>query len=117
MSAIPSAGRGGVAFNVSGTSGLYATYRRFSGGTVDLTSRSGNTTTSLGSISSVGSFTSATLRVVVGSSTIEVYLNGDLMLTHTLTPAQVSTFKSNTGWGLATVNNTGTRFDNWKVLG
>jgi hypothetical protein len=111
--------RAGVTLLGDATSYLYAVVDNGNGGQVLLYKRVGTTSTLLGSKIGVGLPATAVLRVEAFTNTINVYFAGTLVITYTLTPAEVTQFKAATHvrYGIIADSDPQTNFSDFLVEG
>jgi hypothetical protein len=104
----------GVVLNADATTALFVLVNQRAGGTVQLAS--GPTPlTVLASATGIGTPAVMKIRADATTTTIRVSLNGTVALTYTLTPAQVTAFRSAThaGFGLVADSDATTTFDDF----
>jgi hypothetical protein len=102
---------------------LYVEWRYQSNGELRLSKKVSDSPTTLGSVTALypgGPSTapaSIVLRLVSTSTTVTVYLDGVLMISHSLSGAETTLFKNSTHrWvGLTAVSDTTSTFDNWHL--
>jgi hypothetical protein len=111
--------RAGVTLLGDATSFLYAVIDNGNGGQVLLYKRVGTTSTLLGSATNVGLPSTAVLRVEAFTNTINVYFSGTLVISYTLTSAEVTQFKSSTHvrYGIIADSDPQTNFNDFEVDG
>jgi hypothetical protein len=111
--------RGGVTLLGDATSFLYAVVDNGNGGQVLLYKRVGTTSTLLGSLIGIGLPSTGVLRVEAFTNTINVYFAGTLVISYTLTPAEVTQFKAatHTRFGIIADSDPQTAFNDFMVTG
>jgi hypothetical protein len=111
--------RAGVTLLGDSTSYLYAVVDNNNGGQVQLYKHAGTTDTLLASVINFGQPASGVLRVEAFTNTINVYFSGTLLFSYTLTPAEVTQFKSATHvrYGIIADQDPQTTFDAFTVEG
>ncbi len=110
-----SANAGLVALN-NGTNFVYALYSTATGGTITLTKSTGSTVV-LSTVTGVGTPTSASMKLDASTTTLKVSFAGNVVLSYTLTAAEITALKGTTNnrFGLIANKDTVTRFDDFHV--
>ena len=100
----------------NGTVYVYAIYSTAAGGKITLYKYSGGAVV-LGTVTGVGRPASALMKLDASTTTLKVSFAGTLVLSYTLTAAEIAVFKTpaNNRFGLIADNDNATRFDDFHV--
>jgi hypothetical protein len=100
----------------NGTVAVYALYSKAAGGTITLYKYAGGPVV-LGTVTGVGTPASALMKLDATTTTMKVSFAGTLVLSYTLTAAEITTLKTaaNSRFGLIADSDGVTRFDDFHV--
>ncbi len=100
-----------------GTSFVFAQYEKSSGGRIRLFKYVSGTVAQLAEVTGVGGPVISPMRLDATTNTLQVSWNGVVVLTYTLTAAEVALFKSagHTRFGIIANGDPSTNFDNFHV--
>jgi hypothetical protein len=110
--------RAGVLALDNSANAVYALYSKTAGGTVQLYKYNGGATL-LATVTGVGTPTSAVMKLDATTSTLKVSWNGTVVLSYTLSAAEITVFKTGTNlrYGIIADSDSLTRFDDFHVDG